>query len=68
MKTFTDNKGRVWEVELNIRQMKRVRDVLGIDLVNVISANKDGSVSTDTLERVANDPILLVDMSRFMIG
>ena len=62
MKTFTDNKGRVWEVELNIRQMKRVRDVLGIDLVNVISANKDGSVSTDTLERVANDPILLVDI------
>ena len=62
MKTFTDNKDRVWEVELNIRQMKRVRDILGIDLVNVISANKDGSVSTDTLERVANDPILLVDI------
>ena len=62
MKTFTDSKGRVWEVELNIRQMKRVRDTLGIDLVNVISANKDGSVSTDTLERVANDPILLVDI------
>ena len=62
MKTFTDNTGRVWEVELNIRQMKRVRDILGIDLVNVISANKDGSVSTDTLERVANDPILLVDI------
>ena len=62
MKTFTDSKGRTWEVELNIRQMKRVRDTLGIDLVNVISANKDGSVSTDTLERVANDPILLVDI------
>ena len=62
MKSFTDNKDRVWEVELNIRQMKRVRDILGIDLVNVISANKDGSVSTDTLERVANDPILLVDI------
>ena len=62
MKTFTDNKGRTWEVALNIRQMKRVRDVLGVDLVNVISATKDGGVSTDTLERVANDPILLVDI------
>ena len=62
MKTFTDSKGRSWEVELNIRQMKRVRDTLGIDLVNVISASKDGTVSTDTLERVANDPILLVDI------
>ena len=57
MKTFTDSRGRAWEVELNIRQMKRVRDTLGIDLVNVISAGRDGSVSTDTLERVANDPI-----------
>ena len=62
MKTFTDSKGRAWEVELNIRQMKRVRDTLGIDLVNVISAGRDGSVSTDTLDRVANDPILLVDI------
>ena len=62
MKTFTDSRGRAWEVELNIRQMKRVRDTLGIDLVNVISAARDGSVSTDTLERVANDPILLVDI------
>ena len=62
MKTFTDNKGRVWEVELNIRQMKRVRDILGIDLVNIISTGKDGAVATDTLDRVANDPILLVDI------
>ena len=62
MKTFTDNTGRTWEVALHLRQMKRVRDVLGGDLVNVISATKDGGVSTDTLERVANDPILLVDI------
>ena len=62
MKTFTDSKGRNWEVELNIRQMKRVRDTLGIDLVNVISTGKDGTVSTDMLERVESDPILLVDI------
>ena len=62
MKVFTDTKGRSWEIELNVRQMKRVRDVLGIDLVNVIQTNKDGSVATDTLDRVANDPILLVDI------
>ena len=62
MRQFTDTKERVWEVELNVRQMKRVRDVLGIDLVNVIQAGKDGTVATDTLDRVANDPILLVDI------
>ena len=29
MRQFTDTKERVWDVELNVRQMKRVRDVLG---------------------------------------
>ena len=62
MRQFTDTKERVWDVELNVRQMKLVRDVLGIDLVNVIQAGKDGAVATDTLDRVANDPILLVDI------
>ena len=62
MKAFTDNAGRLWEIELNVRQMKRVRDRLGVDLVNVISAGEDGSVATDTLDRVANDPILLCDI------
>ena len=62
MRQFTDTKERVWDVELNVRQMKRVRDVLGIDLVNVIQAGKDGAVATDTLDRVANDLILLVDI------
>ena len=62
MKTFTDAKERTWEIELNIRQMKRVRDTLGIDLVNVITANKDGTIATDTIDRVANDPILLCDI------
>ena len=51
MRQFTDTKERVWDVELNVRQMKRVRDVLGIDLVNVIQAGKDGAVATDTLDR-----------------
>ena len=62
MRQFTETKERVWEVELNVRQMKRVRNMLGIDLVNVIQAGKDGAVATDTLDRVANDPILLVDI------
>ena len=62
MKAFTDEKGRSWEIELNIRQMKRVRDILGVDLVNVIQTNKDGSIATDTIDRVANDPILLCDI------
>ena len=62
MKTFTDSKGRNWEVELNIRQMKRVRDTLGIDLVNVIALDPDGKVKVDLVDRIAGDPCLLVDI------
>ena len=62
MRQFRDTKGRTWKVELNVRQMKRVRDALGVDLVNVIEARRDGTVAADTLERVANDPVLLADI------
>lgn len=62
MRQFTDTKGRTWKVELNVRQVKRVRDALGVDLANVIQAGRDGTVAADTLERVANDPVLLADI------
>ena len=50
MRTFKDNKGRTWEIALNVWQMKRLRDTLGIDLVNVIGTNADGSVRVDTID------------------
>ncbi len=62
MRTFKDGKGRTWEVALNVWQMKRIRDALGIDLVNVISTGDDGSVKVDLVDRIANDPVLLVDI------
>lgn len=62
MRTFRDTKGRTWRVELNVRQVKRVRDALGVDLANAIRAGRDGTVEADALERVANDPVLLADV------
>ncbi len=62
MKTFTDSKGRAWDVELNVHQMKRLRDRLGVDLANVISTGPGGGVETGTLERLASDPCLLADV------
>ena len=62
MRTFKDNKGRTWEIALNVWQMKRLRDTLGIDLVNVIGTSADGSVKVDLIDRIANDPVLLVDI------
>ena len=62
MKTFKDNRGRPWEIALNVLQMKRVRAALGIDLVNVITLDRDGAVKVDLVDRIANDPCLLVDI------
>lgn len=62
MHIFTDNKGRKWDIVLNVNQIKRVRAVLGIDLVNVITLDAKGEVKVDLIDRIANDPCLLVDI------
>ncbi len=62
MHVFKDNKGRGWEVVLDVRQVRRVRAALGIDLANVIALSKDGSVDVGVVDRIANDPCLLADV------
>ena len=62
MHIFKDNRGQEWQIVLNVYEMKRIRAALGIDLVNVIALDKDGAVKVDLIDRVANDPCLLVDI------
>ena len=62
MRTFKDRDGRTWSVALNVHQMKRIRAHLGIDLVNVIALDSEGGVKVDLVDRIANDPCLLVDI------
>ena len=62
MRTFKDNAGRTWSVTLNVLQMKRIRAHLGIDLVNVITLDAGGKGKVDLVDRIANDPCLLVDI------
>lgn len=62
MRSFKDNQGRSWQIALNVYEMKRIRALLGIDLVNVITLDKDGAVKVDLVDRIANDPCLLVDI------
>ena len=62
MQIFKDRDGREWQVVLNVFQMKRVRAVLGVDLINVIELDRDGQVKVDMIDRIANDPCLLVDI------
>ena len=62
MRIFKDKNGQDWQIVLNVHQMKRIRAALGIDLVNVITLDKEGVVNVDMIDRIANDPCLLVDI------
>ena len=62
MRTFKDCEGRTWSVTLNVHQMKRIRANLGVDLVNVIALDSGGNVKVDLVDRIANDPCLLMDI------
>lgn len=54
MKTFKDNAGRTWSVSVNVDAMKRVRSLLGVNLMEAV----DGKL----LEKLASDPVLLCDV------
>ncbi len=52
MKTFKDNAGRTWTIAVNVDAVKRVRDLLNEDLLDV----------ENVLKRLMVDPILLCDV------
>jgi len=54
MKTFNDSQGRTWSVVINVGAIKRVRDLLGVDLLDVANG--------ELLSRLADDPCALVDV------
>ncbi|NLX57690.1 MAG: hypothetical protein GXY74_01220 [Phycisphaerae bacterium] len=54
MKTFTDNTGRTWSVTVNVDAVKRVKGLLGVNLLEVV----DGKL----LEQLVSDPVLLCDL------
>lgn len=54
MKIFTDNAARTWNVQINVDAIKRVRDLIRVNLLEVL----DGAL----LDRLSSDPILLCDV------
>ena len=54
MKTFVDNAGRTWTVTINVDAIKRVRDLVQVNLLEVVEGK--------LLERLISDPILLCDV------
>jgi hypothetical protein len=54
VKTFQDNAGQTWSLAINVAAVKRVKDLLRIDLLSVL----DGKL----LEELAGDPVKLCDV------
>ena len=54
MRTFKDNAGRQWSVEINVAALKRVRGLTGTDLMQVIEG--------PLIEKLIRDPVLLCDV------
>ncbi len=57
MKTFTDAAGRTWRIALTLGAAMRVKDALGIDLLQPEQASEDDP--TPVLTRLGTDEILL---------
>lgn len=54
MRTFKDNEGREWTIDVHTTSIKRVRDLTGVDLLEI----QDLTI----IDRLSNDPVLLVDV------
>lgn len=54
MRSFKDNEGRQWAVDINVAALKRVRGLTGTDLMQVV----EGTL----IEKLIRDPILLCDV------
>ncbi len=62
MKSFSDNIGRSWIINVNVGTIKRVRALCNVDLANIISIENGAVPKVDLLEKLASDPVLLVDV------
>jgi len=54
VKTFTDNAERSWNVEINVAAVKRVRDLAGVDLLEIVEGK--------LIQKLISDPVLLCDI------
>ncbi len=62
MKSFCDNTGRSWLISVNVGTIKKVRALCNVDLANIISIENGEKPKIDLLEKLATDPVLLVDV------
>mgnify|MGYP007071574195 CR=1 FL=1 len=56
MRRFTDTAGRTWELSVTVGTIKRVRDLVGVDLYRLVDDSFRG------LSELMADPVRLVDV------
>ena len=56
MQIFTDNAGRKWEIVIDVKQMKAVRDVLGVQLYSLFDNDLKGYTA------LVSDLVVFVDV------
>jgi len=54
MKQFTDDAGTTWNVSVTVSSIKRVRDVLNVDILDTVNGG--------LTDKLIDDPILLCDV------
>ena len=54
MKTFTDNAGRSWDINVTVDAVKRVRSLLDVDLMEAAAGK--------LIQQLADNPVLLCDV------
>lgn len=62
MKVFRDRLGRDWKLSVTVGTIKRVRDLCGVNLYQIIEIGKTGELDMSLIDRLSGDPVLLVDV------
>lgn len=62
MTPFTDNNGNTWTLAVNVNTLRRVNALCGVTLTDIVIIEPGKQPNADLLERLAKDPILLVDV------
>lgn len=61
MHTYTDATGESWSLVVTVDTVRRVRQLVSVDLMDVVKGAKPGDPPS-LLNRLAEDPVLLVDV------
>ena len=61
MKTFTDSTGRVWTLTVTVDAVRRVRDLVGVNLARIVEPREPGG-PVPLMTDLEDDLLLLVDV------